>query len=57
LEKERDLQVMIQSNVKNELNEKLTYINSLKRKINEGRKNYKLLEKKYEDCIVKYNKL
>jgi len=57
LEKERDLQVMIQSNVKNELNEKLTYINSLKRKINEGRKNYKLLEKKYEDCIKLYEEI
>ncbi|KAL6625146.1 hypothetical protein U3516DRAFT_584359 [Neocallimastix sp. 'constans'] len=54
LEKERDLQVSVQSNLKNSLNEKLTTIKLLNLQIDDSRKKYLSLEKKYDDCMKLY---
>jgi len=54
LEKERDLQVGIQSNLKNSLNEKLTEVKLLRVNIDDERKKYSILQKKYDDCMKLY---
>ncbi|ORX86266.1 hypothetical protein BCR32DRAFT_290123 [Anaeromyces robustus] len=54
LEKERDNHVIIQSSLKNSLNDKQASIKMLHIKIEDSEKKYSMLEKKYDDCMKLY---